>query len=366
MKVPFLSFEYTNDIIRDEMMKAFQSVFESRWYILGDALSRFEQEYAAFNQVRYSVGLSNGLDALHLALRSLGVGAGDEVLVPSNTYIASAIAVTNVGATPVLVEPRISSYNLNPELLEPAITPRTKAILPVHLYGQCCEMDAIMEVANKHSLKVVEDNAQAHGSSYRGRLSGTFGHINATSFYPGKNLGALGDAGAVTTNDEELAKRVIRLRNYGSEKKYYNQEVGFNMRLDELQAAFLSVKLKYLMEWTRQRQQIAQQYSQLLVGVGDLILPETIEAATHVYHLYVVRTGKRDQLVNHLNSNGIGTVIHYPVPIHLQDAYAQLHKKSGDFPIAEEIARTCVSLPIWPGMSEAHISQVVNAIKSFF
>lgn len=366
MKVPFLSFEYTNDIIREEITKAFHDVFESRWYILGDSLSKFEQEYTEFNQVRYCVGVSNGLDALHLALRSLGIGAGDEVLVPSNTYIASAIAVTNVGARPILVEPRINTYNINPELLESAITPRTKAILPVHLYGQCCEMDAIMEVANKHALKVVEDNAQAHGSSYRGRLSGTFGHVNATSFYPGKNLGALGDAGAVTTNDEELAKRIYRLRNYGSEKKYYNQEVGFNMRLDELQAAFLSVKLKYLMDWTRQRQYIAHQYNQQLAGVGDLILPETIEAATHVHHLYVVRSNRREQLVKHLSDKGIGTVIHYPVPIHLQEAYAYLGKRSGDFPIAEEIARTCVSLPIWPGMSATHVEQVVKAIKSFF
>lgn len=363
MKVPFLSFESINNTIREEIRNAFEGVFESKWYVLGKKVESFEQTYAAYNKVSDCVGVSNGLDALFLSLKALGVGPGDEVIVPSNTYIATFLAVSYTGATPVPVEPRIDTYNINPDRIEAAITSRTKAIMPVHLYGQCCEMGAIMKIAEKHGLYVVEDNAQAQGASYNGKPAGSFGQINGTSFYPGKNLGALGDAGAVTTNDALLAQKVKVLRNYGSQKKYYNEVIGYNMRLDELQAAFLSVKLKYLEEWTRQRQEIACYYNEALKGVGDLVLPVTAAGCTHVYHLYVVRTSKRDALRQHLEANGIGTMIHYPVPPHLQEAYIDLGYAKGSFPVAEEIAETCLSLPIWPGMAVDHVAAIADAIK---
>ncbi len=363
--IPFLNFSPMHSAIRAEMQEAFQSVYESNWFIMGKKLEAFEKEYAAFNQVSYAIGVSNGLDALHLALKALGIGAGDEVLVPSNTYIATLLAVSYVGATPVLVEPDSATYNISPSNIEKAITHKTKAIMPVHLYGQACEMEAIMALANAHNLFVVEDNAQAHGASFKGKLTGSWGHVNGTSFYPGKNLGALGDGGAVTTNDAELAKKVYMLHNYGSEKKYHNEVIGFNMRLDEMQAAFLSVKLRHLKEWTIQRQQIAQWYDEKLQGIGDLILPVTPPDATHVYHLYVIRSSKRDALQKYLAENGIGTLIHYPIPPHLQPAYQSLGFRKGDFPIAEELAATCLSLPIWPGMREAEVEKVVGCINEF-
>ncbi len=335
--------------IREEMRKVFERVYDGYWYIQGKELEEFEKEYALLNQTNFAVGVSNGLDALVLSLRVLGVGYGDEVIVPSNTYIATALAVSQVGATPVFVEPRMETYNINPELIPSKITKKTKAIMPVHLYGQACEMDEIMEIAKTYNLFVVEDNAQAHLSSFKGKLTGSFGDINGTSFYPGKNLGALGDAGAITTNNEELANRIKRLRNYGSEVKYYNEEIGYNNRLDEMQAAFLRVKLKYLQDWTQQRKEIASWYNAVLKD-KNWILPQVYPDADHVYHLYVIRTSNRDQVAEELKQKGIQTMIHYPVPPHLQKAYKQLGFKKGDFPIAEEIADTCLSLPIWPGM----------------
>ena len=366
VKIPFLSFDAGNDRIRNEMIYAFQQVFESKWYVLGNYVQQFEKEYAAFNKVRHCVGVSNGLDALFLSLKALGVVENDEVIVPSNTYIATLLAVSYIGAIPVLVEPKIDTYNIDPEKIEAAITARTKAIMPVHLYGQCCEMKDIMAIAKKHGLFVIEDNAQSQGSSHYGQLAGSFGHINGTSFYPGKNLGALGDAGAVTTNDEELAKKVSVLRNYGSEKKYYNETIGYNMRLDELQAALLSVKLKYLDVWTKERQQIAAWYNEALKDNDDLILPVTAKEASHVYHLYVLRANQRDKLQQYLLQQGIGTLIHYPIPPHLQQAYKHLGFKKGDFPIAEKIANTCLSLPLWPGMTEADVLMVGDKIKLFY
>jgi dTDP-4-amino-4,6-dideoxygalactose transaminase len=365
MKIPFLSFNATNNKIRAEIMTAFEQFFDKGWYVLGDSVKQFEQQYAVFNKVGYTIGVSNGLDALHIALKALGIGYGHEVIVPSNTYIATALAVSYVGATPVFVEPNILTYNIDPLKIEAAITSKTKAIMPVHLYGQSCEMDAIMEMAKKHGLYVIEDNAQSQGATYNGRHTGSFGHINGTSFYPGKNLGALGDAGAVTTNDEELARKAGVLRNYGSQKKYYNEVIGYNMRLDECQAAFLSVKLKYLNKWTEQRQQIASWYNEALQGIDALVLPLHADNATHVYHLYVVRSRRRDDLQKHLSSSGIGTLIHYPVPIHLQEAYRHLGFSKGDFPLAEEIAGTCLSLPMWPGITKDDVDTVATAIKSF-
>lgn len=366
MNIPFLSFADTNKPIKADMMNAFEQFFDSAWYILGNQVKKFEQEYAQFNQVAHCVGLSNGLDALHIALMALGIGKGDEVIVPSNTYIATVLAISYVGATPVFVEPDINTYNIDPSKIEQAITPHTKAMMPVHLYGQSCDMESIMAIAQKHQIFVVEDNAQSQGAMFKGKITGSWGHINGTSFYPGKNLGALGDAGAVTTNDAELAKKAMVLRNYGSEKKYYNEVIGHNMRLDECQASFLSVKLPHLANWTKQRQEIAAWYQTCLQGIGDLILPQTHPDATHVYHLYVVRTSKRDTLQEYLTANGIGTLIHYPIPPHLQKAYLHLGLKKGDLPIAEQIAETCLSLPIWPGMTKEMVEHISTLIAQFY
>lgn len=366
MKIPFLSFEETNKKIKPEIIKAFEQFFDKSWYVLGDSVKKFEQEFALFSDVKHCVGVSNGLDALHIALRALNVGMGDEVIVPSNTYIATVLAVSYVGAIPVFVEPDLNTYNINPAKIEASITSKTKAIMPVHLYGQACEMDSIIAIAEKNELFVVEDNAQSQGATYSGRRTGSFGHINGTSFYPGKNLGALGDAGAVTTDDPELAKKASILRNYGSDKKYYNEVIGYNMRLDECQAAFLTVKLKYLEQWTTQRHQIAGWYNAALRNIGDLILPVVKENATHVYHIYMVRTKQRNALQKYLEENSIGTLIHYPVPPFLQKAYANLDHKPGDFPIAEEIANTCLSLPVWPGIKEEEINRIAGIIQKFY
>jgi dTDP-4-amino-4,6-dideoxygalactose transaminase len=364
--IPFLNFEPMHKLIRPEIMQSFQDVYDDNWFVMGKKLEAFEKEYAVFNNTKYSIGVSNGLDALHLALKSLNVTKGDEVIVPSNTYIATPLAVSYVGATPVFVEPDANTYNINPINIEASITSKTKVIMPVHLYGQACNMDAIMNIAKNHNLYVVEDNAQAHGATFNGKKTGSFGDANATSFYPGKNLGALGDAGAITTNDERVANRITILRNYGSEKKYHNEEIGFNMRLDEVQAGFLSVKLKYLNEWTKQRKEIANLYNEVLKNVGDLILPSVHTNATHVYHLYVIKTKNRYGLQKHLSENGIGTLIHYPIPPHLQKAYQSLGFKKGSLPIAEALSETCLSLPIWPGMKHVEVQFVGDKIKSFF
>lgn len=366
MNIPFLSFEHTNKEIRSEVVQAFEAFFDKAWYVLGDGVKQFEEEYAAYNRVKHTVGVSNGLDALFLCLKSLGVGAGDEVIVPSNTYIATVLAISYTGATPVFVEPDLATFNIDPALIENAITSRTRAIMPVHLYGQCCEMGMIMKIAAKHKLFVIEDNAQSQGAYYEGGLTGSFGHANGTSFYPGKNLGALGDAGAVTTDDPEIAATIRALRNYGSAKKYYNERIGYNMRLDECQASVLSVKLKFLNQWTQKRQEIASWYDEELSQVPAISVPQIAKGATHVYHLYVIRTDKRDALQAHLSENGIGTLIHYPIPPHLQHAYAHLGYKAGDFPIAETISNTCLSLPLWPGMTRDQVSIVSSVIQKFF
>lgn len=366
MNVPFLSFTPQHGPIREQVLAAIADVYDKQWYVLGDQVRAFETAFAKFNQVSSAIGVANGLDALHLALEALGVGPGDEVIVPSNTYIATWLAISFVGGTPVPVEPNASTYNLDPANLVAAITPRTKGIMPVHLYGQACEMGPIMDIAREHGLWVVEDNAQSQGAAWQGGLTGSFGAVNGTSFYPGKNLGALGDAGAVTTRDESLATKIRTLRNYGSQQKYYNEVIGHNSRLDELQAAVLSVKLPHLMDWTRQRQEVARSYDQQLAGLGDLILPATAEGATHVYHLYVVRTAHRDALQKYLTEQGIGTLIHYPVPPHLQQAYAHMGIKAGAYPVAEELAQTSLSLPMWPGMVAEQVTAVVTAVKKFY
>jgi dTDP-4-amino-4,6-dideoxygalactose transaminase len=365
-EIPFLNLEEMHRSVRDEMHRAFESVYDSNWFIMGRELDAFEKEYAAFNQTDHAIGVSSGLDALVLALKALNIGPGDEVIVPANTFIASVLAVSYVGAKPVFAEPDPETYNLDPGQVEASVSKRTRAIMPVHLYGQACEMDRIMDIARAHDLSVIEDNAQAHGAEYHGRITGSFGDVNATSFYPGKNLGALGDGGAVTTNNSELAGRVSLLRNYGSEEKYHHIEKGYNMRLDEMQAAFLRVKLRKLNEWTRQRQQIAGRYHELLEGVGDLVLPKVTEGASHVYHLYVIRSGYRDKLRTYLADQGIGTLIHYPVPPYRQEAYKDLNLSKNDFPVSEKLAEEVVSLPLWPGMTKEMTEIVAGAMKRFF
>jgi len=364
--VPFLSFASQHDPIRSEVLAAIADVYDRQWYVLGEQVRAFEAEYSAFNQVSHTVGVANGLDALHLGLKALGVQPGDEIIVPSNTYIATWLAVSFVGGVPVPVEPNPQTYNLDPARLEAALTSRTKGIMPVHLYGQACEMGPILAIARRHGLWVMEDNAQAQGAAWEERPTGSFGQVNGTSFYPGKNLGALGDAGAVTTNDDALAAQIRTLRNYGSQQKYYNEIIGHNSRLDELQAAVLRVKLPQLAAWTAQRQQVAGLYNEHLAGLADLTLPIVAEGATHVYHLYVVRSPRRDALQQHLTKQGVGTLIHYPVPPHLQQAYEPLRRPVGSFPIAEELAATCLSLPMWPGMTEGHVAAVAAAVRSFY
>lgn len=366
MKVPFLSFESQNQLTKKDILVSVERFFDSQHYILGNEVKNFESAYANFNQVKYCIGVANGLDALFISLKVLGIGTGDEVIVPSNTYIATWLAVSMVGATPVPVEPNRETYNIDPTLIEEAITPRTRAIMPVHLYGQACEMEAIIMIANLHNLYIVEDNAQAQGAKHKGQLTGSFGDVNGTSFYPGKNLGALGDAGAVTTNNDKLAINVSTFRNYGSQRKYYNEVKGVNSRLDEIQAAILQVKLKHLLLWNTQRNEIADLYHHNLRDIGDIMLPVIAPGVTHVYHLFVIRTMYRDKLRQYLSEKGIGTMIHYPVPAHLQNAYKELGFKKGHFPIAENIADMALSLPIFPGISHGQLDYIISNIKSFY
>jgi len=361
VKVQFLDFVGPYEELKAELDDAYFRFMRSAWYVLGREVEAFEQEFAFYCGVKHCVGVGNGLEALHLILRAYGIGEGDEVIVPSNTYIATWLAVSYAGATPVPVEPNPQTYNLDPGRLEAAITPRTKAIMAVHLYGQPADMDSILAIARKHSLKVIEDNAQAQGARYRGRRTGSLGDAAGNSFYPGKNLGALGDAGAVTTDDASLADRVRTLRNYGSRTKYYNECKGYNSRLDELQAAFLRVKLRKLDEWNARRRALAALYQAGLAAVPDLTLPSSPAWAEPVWHLFVVRTRQRNALQQKLTEAGIGTLIHYPVPPHLSGAYANGKWERGAFPISEELADTVLSLPIGPHLRKQQAEFVVEA-----
>jgi dTDP-4-amino-4,6-dideoxygalactose transaminase len=360
--IPFLDLKSINLAHEEGLKRAFDRVLHSGWYILGQEVKAFEQEFAAYCGTEYAVGVSNGLDALHLILRGWGIGEGDEVIVPSNTYIATWLAATYAGATPVPVEPVEGTYNIDPDLLEAAITPRTRAIMVVHLYGQPVDMDPIMAIAAKHGLKVIEDGAQAHGAEYKGKKVGAVGHAAGFSFYPGKNLGALGDAGAITTNDGELAAQLRVLVNYGSRVKYHNEVKGFNCRLDELQAAFLREKLPYLDAETARRREIADMYLAGLSGL-DLTLPQCLEGTRPVWHLFVVRFKNREEVQAALTKHGIGTVIHYPIPPHLQPAYAELGYGHGAFPVAERIHEEVLSLPMGPTMRDEEVQRVIEAIK---
>jgi dTDP-4-amino-4,6-dideoxygalactose transaminase len=364
-EIPFLDMKSPYAELQSELDAAWQRVMRSGWYILGEEVQAFEQEFSRYVGAKHCVGVGNGLEALHLILRAYDIGPGDEVIVPSNTYIATWLAVSYAGASLVPVEPVAPTYNLDPARLEAAITPRTKAILVVHLYGQTADMDPINAIARKHSLKVIEDAAQAHGARYKGKMAGSLADAAGWSFYPGKNLGALGDGGAVTTNDDALADRIRTLRNYGSKVKYYNLEKGFNSRLDELQAALLRAKLPFLDEWNARRAQIAQFYLESLHDTG-LVLPLVPEGMQPCWHLFVVRSKERDALQAHLKAKGIGTMIHYPVPPHLQQAYHDLHLPPGAFPLSEAIHREVLSLPMGPHLSMEDAGQVVEAIKSFF
>lgn len=364
--IPFLSFDYQDNLYRNELIEAMTKVLDSKWYIMGKELEAFEQEYAALHGIKHAVGVANGLDALIIALQVLGIKPGDEVIVPSNTYIATWLAVSQIGAIPVPVEPNMQTYNIDPDLIEARITEKTKAILPVHLYGQPCNMTRIMEIASKHKLYVVEDNAQAHLAKWNGKLTGTFGNINATSFYPGKNLGAIGDGGGLTTYDDCLSSEARVVRNYGSEKKYYNKIKGLNSRLDELQAAILRIKLPHLESLTQSRRAIAQRYGELLADCEGIVVPYVDPKAEHVYHLYVIQCQQRNEMQQYLSEQGIATMIHYPVPPHLQQAYQSLGYQEGDFPKAEQLAKTGLSLPLFPGMTDEQVVLVVNHIKKFF
>jgi Predicted pyridoxal phosphate-dependent enzyme apparently involved in regulation of cell wall biogenesis len=360
-QVPFLDLKQPYVELKHEIDAAIQRVVSSGWYILGEEVRAFEEEYAAWCGAAHCVGVSNGLDALHLVLRAWDIGSGDEVIVPANTYVATWLAVSYAGATPVPVEPDPGTYNIDPERIAAAVTKRTKAILAVHLYGQPADMDAINAVAREHGLKTLEDCAQAHGAALRGRPAGTLGDAAAWSFYPGKNLGALGDAGAVTTNDSHLAERIRTLANYGSRVKYHNIEKGFNCRLDELQAAVLRAKLPVVHHWNARRAGVAERYLTALRR-DDIVLPFVPDFVKPVWHLFVVRTKWRDALREKLTAAGIGTLIHYPVPPFEQLAYAEFNGRASEWPMSSDIAREVLSLPIGPHMTDEQVERVIEAI----
>lgn len=363
MNVPFLDLKSINDESQDELTEAFHRVMNSGWYIQGKELEAFEQEFSNYSGTKHCVGVGNGLDAIYLLLCAYGIGPGDEVIVPSNTFIATWLAVTRCGATPVAAEPDERTYNISPQAIEAAITPRTAAIIPVHLYGQPADMDAINKIASRHKLVVIEDAAQSQGSLYNGRPAGSLAHAAATSFYPGKNLGALGDGGAILTDDTAIASKVKQLRNYGSQTKYHHELMGCNSRLDELQAAFLRVKLRKLDASNAKRREVARLYTEGLAGI-DLILPFVPEWAVPAWHLYVIRTDKREQLQAHLQSCGVDTLVHYPIPPHRQECY-QGTASDLDLPLAESYARQTLSLPISPTMHVDEVNYVIEKIIDF-
>jgi len=360
--IPFFDHRLMHDAISDELKGAFADFLSGDMLILGEQVTAFEKEFGAYQSSAYAAGVNSGLDALILSLKALGIGAGDEVIVPANTYIATWNAIQLAGAVPVPVEPDVTTMNIHIDNILPAIKKRTKAILPVHLYGLPCQMRHIMNVADAHDLYVIEDNAQAVGASVNGKKTGTWGYINATSFYPTKNLGALGDGGMVTSDDVDLIAKVKSLRNYGSSRRYVSQAIGMNSRLDELQAAMLRIKLRKLDQWLAERKQIAKQYLEGLKDVSEITLP--VDDPNHTYHLFVIRCDDRDALAAHLDKQGISTLIHYPIPPHLQEAYRFLKYTPGSFPITESIADTCLSLPLYYGFKR--VDEVVEAIRGYY
>lgn len=364
--VPFVDLAAQHQSIAGEIDGAIKEVLTRCDFIGGHSVQRFEQAFADFTGAHHAVGLSNGLDALRLSLLALNIGPGDEVIVPANTYIATALAVSGVGARPVMVDCEGQYYNIDVTKIEAAITPRTKAIIPVHLTGQAADMDPILKLAEQHKLHVVEDAAQAHGTLYKGKMCGTLGSVACFSFYPSKNLGAYGDAGIVTTNSQTLADKIRRLRNYGQRQKYEHVEKGLNARLDTLQASILNVKLPYLPKWNALRAAHAEKYKELLGDVEGLRFQSAAPYSTHIYHLFIIETKDRDSLAKHLEAAGIQTGIHYPVPLHLQAAYSDLGYSEGDFPEAERLAKNMLSLPMYPELSAGQIEFVAAQVRNFF
>ena len=362
--VPFVDLKAQYQTIRDEIRAEVDNVFESAQFVLGDAVAEFERDFASYLGVKHVIGVGSGLDALRLALEAAGVGAGDEVIIPANTFIATALGVSATGAKPVLVDCREDTYQIDPALIEQAITPRTKVIMPVHLYGQSADIKLIVEIARNYRLEVIEDAAQAHGTRFLGQRCGTFGLAGCFSFYPGKNLGAYGDGGAVATNDDDFAKKVNSLRNYGQKQKYVHVEKGTNSRLDTVQAAILNVKLRRLDDWNAARRAHASIYSDSLAA-SDFIVPTLDPRSEHIFHLYVVRTRNREELQKHLNSRGIQTGIHYPIPIHLQEAYRDLGLGVGSFPVTEKLADEIISLPMFAELTHHQIQLVLDGLSSF-
>lgn len=364
--IPLVDLTAQYATIKDEIDRAVQEVLGHCNFILGSQVQEFEESFARFAGVEHAIAVSNGLDALRLSLMAVDVGPGDEVIVPANTYIATALAVSSVGARPVFVDCDASTYNIDVGLIEAAINGHVRAIIPVHLTGQSADIDPVLEIAERHGLYVVEDAAQAHGTLYKGRPCGSMGVMGCFSFYPGKNLGACGDGGMVTTNDPEVAERLRRLRNYGQSIKYEHVEKGLNARMDTLQAAILSTKLRHLKRWNEARAAHAQQYRELLDGIGDVGFQQRAPFSTHIYHLFIIETDQRDALRRHLEEIGIQTGIHYPKPIHLQEAYADMGYRVGDFPHAERLASRILSLPMFPELTDDQVLHVADAIRAFF
>lgn len=364
ISVPFHSLKHMHDHLKTDLDRAVESVYTRGQFILGAEVDEFEKAYASYSGTKFCVGMASGLDALYASLFLVGIGEGDEVIVPAHTYIATWLAITRTGAKIVPVDVLPDTMLMNPAGIEEAITKDTKAILPVHLYGSSCNMTRIEGIAEKHKLLVAEDNAQGHGASWNNKLTGSFGQCNATSFYPTKNLGAIGDGGAITTDSEKIYQEAIRFRNYGSSERFVNPAIGINSRLDEIQAAVLRVKLLHLDEWNKGRREIADVYTHALGGIGDIILPSANDG--DVFHLYVIRTQHREKLRSYLFQKGIGTMVHYPIPPHLQEAYKQLKYRKGNFPVSEGISETALSLPMWPGLASNQIQWVIEHVQGFF
>lgn len=364
--IPFVDLKTQYQSIKDEVTKAIEGVLDKTNFILGDAVFEFEQKFAAYCDSKYAVGVASGTDALHLAVKALGIGPGDEVITAANTFVATVLGISYAGARPVLVDIDADTYNIDVEKTEAAVTPKTKAIIPVHLYGRPAEMGKLTALAERYNLKIIEDAAQAHGALYRGRKTGSFGIMGCFSFYPAKNLGACGDGGAIVTSSKELYEKLKMMRNYGSPKKYYHDFIGYNSRLDTLQAAILNVKLKYLDVWNKARFYNAQEYNKKLAGVGDLVLPDINGCDSHVFHLYVLRTEKRDALMKHLIDNAVGCVIHYPVPIYSLGAYQWLGCRPQEFPVTESFSRQILSLPMYAELKEEQIDRVAELIRDFY
>ena len=366
MRVQFVDLGYQYEVIKDDVQASYAEIMPTSRFILGKEVGEFESAFAEYCETRHGIGVASGLDALEIALRALDIGPGDEVITAANTFIATALAISLAGAEPVLVETDEATYNIDPAKIEAAITPATKAIMPVHLYGQPADMDPILEIAARHGLKVIEDASQSHGARYKGKRTGSMSDVAAFSLYPGKNLGAFGDAGVIVTSDDELAQRMRLLRNYGSSKKYHHEELGRNSRMATLQAAACKAKLPHLDGWNENRRRAAARYTEGLQGVGDVITPQVMEGVEHVFHLYVIRTKRRDELMARLQENEIDCIIHYPIPIHLQEAYSGNGWSEGDFPLTEQLAGEILSLPIYGSLSDEQIDHVVATVRSLW